>query len=60
MGLKDKAQARSEKIEGRIQEMMGELDNNPQDKAEGQAKQANAGAEHNVEEMKDEVKEKID
>lgn len=38
----EKAEARSEKIEGQVQEAIGKMDNEPKDVAEGQAKQEQA------------------
>ncbi|MGV2828136.1 hypothetical protein [Myxosarcina sp. GI1(2024)] len=38
----EKAEARSEKIEGKVQEAIGKMDNDERDIAEGQAKQAQA------------------
>ncbi|WP_156114002.1 CsbD family protein [Myxosarcina sp. GI1] len=40
--LVEKAEARSEKIEGKVQEAIGKMDNDSQDVKEGQAKQAEA------------------
>lgn len=42
--LKDKAQARSERIEGEIRENLGEMDNDPEAIEHGKAKQAKADA----------------
>ena len=51
MGIQDaaesaklKAEARSERIEGKIRETIGEMDNSPEDIEEGQAKQEKAEA----------------
>jgi uncharacterized protein YjbJ (UPF0337 family) len=54
--MKERVQATVKNIEGKAQEMMGEITGNPEDKAEGKAKQAVAKAEHTVENVKDEVK----
>ncbi len=56
MSMKERVQATVKNIEGKAQEMMGEITGNPEDKAEGKAKQAVAKAEHTVENVKDEVK----
>ena len=42
--LTDKAQARSERIEGKIRENLGEMDNDPEAIEHGQAKQEKAEA----------------
>ncbi len=60
MGIKDKAEAAAKNIEGKAQEMMGEVTGDSQDKIEGQAKQAQAEAEQAKENVKDSVKDAID
>ncbi|PLZ94523.1 hypothetical protein CEN44_00525 [Fischerella muscicola CCMEE 5323] len=40
--------------------MVGEVTGNPQDKAEGQAKQAEAQLRHTVENIKDDVKKSLE
>ena len=60
MSLKEKAQATAKNIEGKIQEAAGNITGDPQDQAEGKAKQAEAKVRHTVEDMKDEVKKTID
>lgn len=60
MSTTDKLEATAKNIEGKAQEAVGELTGNPQDKAEGKVKQAEAQARHSVENIKDEVKRKID
>jgi len=60
MGIKDKAEATAKNIEGKAQEMMGEVTGDSQDKIEGQAKQAQAEAEQAKENVKDSVKDAID
>jgi uncharacterized protein YjbJ (UPF0337 family) len=47
-------------LEGKAQEAMGEFTGDPKDKAEGKAKQTEAQLQQTVENMKDEVKKKID
>ncbi|EDX76159.1 CsbD-like superfamily [Coleofasciculus chthonoplastes PCC 7420] len=52
--------ATAKNIEGKAQEAMGEITGNPEDKAEGKAKQTEAKVRHSVENVKEEVKKKID
>lgn len=60
MSLEDRAKATAKNIEGKVQEAAGEITGDPQDKAEGKAKQAEAQTRHAVEDVKDEVKKALD
>ena len=60
MGLEDKAKAAAKNIEGKAQEALGNVTGDPKDKAEGNAKQAEGQVRQGVEDVKDEVKKKID
>ena len=60
MSVEDRAEATAKNIEGKAQEMLGEVTGDPQDKVEGKAKQAEAETEHAVEDAKDAVKDAID
>jgi len=60
MGLDDKAKAAGKNIEGKAQEAWGNVTGDPEDKAEGKAKQAEAEVRQGVEDVKDNVKQKID
>ncbi|MDZ8228215.1 MULTISPECIES: CsbD family protein [unclassified Nostoc] len=60
MSAEKRIEATAKNIEGKIQEVVGEITGNPQDKAEGQAKQAQAQATHTVENIKDELKKALD
>ncbi|MGF1486747.1 MAG: CsbD family protein [Prochloraceae cyanobacterium] len=60
MSIEDRVNATAKNIEGKAQEMMGEITGDPEDKIEGQAKQAQAKAEHTKENFKDKVKKAID
>lgn len=60
MSIEDRAKAVAKNLEGKAQEAMGEVTGDPQDKAEGKAKQAEAKVRHGVEDAKDEVKKVID
>ncbi|MEH1823269.1 MAG: CsbD family protein [Nostoc sp.] len=60
MTIEKRIEATAKNIEGKIQEVVGEITGNPQDKAEGQAKQAEAEVSHTVENIKDEVKKIVE
>ena len=60
MSLKEKAQATAKNIEGKLQEAAGNITGDPQDQAEGKAKQAEAKVRHTVENVKDGAKKAID
>jgi uncharacterized protein YjbJ (UPF0337 family) len=60
MSIEDRVKATAKNVEGKIQEVVGEVTGNPQDKAEGQAKQAEAETRHTVENIKDQAKRMID
>ncbi|WP_254172722.1 CsbD family protein [Planktothrix pseudagardhii] len=53
MGMKERMDATAKNIEGKAQEAIGEITGDPQDKAEGKAKQAEAQFQHSVENIKD-------
>ena len=60
MSTEDRAKATGKNIEGKAQEVLGNVTGDPKDKAEGKAKQAEAQAGHAVEDVKDELKKKLD
>ncbi len=60
MSTENKVEATMKNIEGKAQEMMGEITGDPKDQAEGQMKQAQASAQHEVENLKDEAKKQVD
>ncbi|MBE9116096.1 CsbD family protein [Lusitaniella coriacea LEGE 07157] len=60
MSIENRAEATAKNIQGKAQEIIGEITGDPQDKAEGQAKQAEAQAKHMVENVKDKIKKSID
>ena len=60
MSLEDKAKAAAKNIEGKAQEALGNVTGDPEDKAAGKAKQAEGEVRQGVEDVKDEVKKKID
>ncbi|HBL60841.1 MAG TPA: CsbD family protein [Cyanobacteria bacterium UBA8803] len=59
MSIENRLKATAKNIEGKAQEMMGNLTGNPQDKVEGEAKQNEAAVRHSVENVKDEIKRAI-
>jgi len=60
MGLDDKAKAAAKNVEGKAQEAWGNVTGDPEDQAEGKAKQAESEVRQGVEDVKDKVKEKLD
>ncbi len=60
MSAEKRVEATAKNIEGKVQEIVGEITGNPQDKAEGQAKQAEAQVTHTVENIKDEIKKSLE
>jgi uncharacterized protein YjbJ (UPF0337 family) len=59
MGIEERVDATIKNVEGKAQEAVGELTGNPEDRAEGQAKQVEAEAEQTKENLKDKVKSAI-
>ncbi|MDX2215219.1 MAG: CsbD family protein [Oculatellaceae cyanobacterium bins.114] len=60
MSLEDRAKATGKNLEGKAQEARGEVTGDRADKAEGKAKQASAEVRNAVEDVKDDVKRKLD
>lgn len=60
MSIEDRAKAVAKNVEGKIQEAIGEVTGNPNDKAEGQAKQVESQVIHTGENLKDEVKKALE
>jgi uncharacterized protein YjbJ (UPF0337 family) len=60
MSTEDRAKATGKNIEGAAQEALGNVTGDPKDKAEGKAKQKQAEAGHAIEDVKDELKKKLD
>jgi uncharacterized protein YjbJ (UPF0337 family) len=60
MSTENRAEATGKNIEGKAQEAWGNITGDPEDKAEGKAKQAESEVRHGVEDVKDKVKEKLD
>lgn len=59
MSIEDRVKATAKNIEGKVQEIVGEVTGNPQDKVEGKDKQAQAQVQHSIENVKDELKRAI-
>ncbi len=59
MSMKERLEATAKNVQGKVQESVGEITGDPQSKAEGRAKQAEAAFQHSVENLKEEVKRKI-
>jgi uncharacterized protein YjbJ (UPF0337 family) len=60
MSVEDRAKATGKNIEGAAQEALGNVTGDPKDKAQGKAKQKQAQAGHAIEDVKDELKKKLD
>ncbi|MDF5727500.1 MAG: CsbD family protein [Rhizonema sp. PD38] len=60
MSIEKRVEATTKNIEGKIQEVIGEVTGNPDDKIEGKSKQAEAEAIHTVENIKDGVKKALE
>jgi len=56
MSIKDRVKATAKNVEGKIQEVVGNVTDNPKAQSEGKAKQAEAKVRHTTEDVKDEVK----
>jgi uncharacterized protein YjbJ (UPF0337 family) len=60
MSLEDRLKAAAKNVEGKAQEAIGHATGDPKDKAQGKAKQAEAEVRHSVENLKDELKRRLD
>ena len=60
MSVEDRAKATGKNIEGAAQEALGNVTGDPKDKAQGKAKQKQAEAGHAIEDVKDDLKKKLD
>lgn len=60
MSIEDRIKATGKNVEGKVQEGLGKITGNPQDKVEGRQKQSEAKVRHSVENVKDQVKKQID
>jgi uncharacterized protein YjbJ (UPF0337 family) len=60
MSIANRVKATAKNVEGKLQEAVGEVTGNPQDKLEGKSKQSESRILHLVENAKDEIKRVID
>ncbi len=60
MSTEDRVEATGKNLEGKAQEVLGNITGDPEDKAEGKAKQTQAQGSHAIEDVKDKVKDAID
>ncbi len=60
MSLEERAKATAKDLEGKVQEGVGNVTGSSTDRVEGQAKQGEAEARHNVEGMKEKASEAIE
>lgn len=60
MSLEDRAKATGKNVEGKAQEALGKVTGDPEDQAEGKAKQGEASARHAAEDVKDNIKKAVD
>ena len=60
MGLEERAKATAKNVEGKAQEIKGDVTGDPKDKAVGKAKQAEANVRHSAEDVKDSAKKALD
>ncbi|AFZ34965.1 CsbD family protein [Stanieria cyanosphaera PCC 7437] len=60
MSIEDRAKATAKNIEGKAQEIIGNVTGDPKDQAEGKAKQGEAQVRHSVEDAKDDLKKAVD
>jgi uncharacterized protein YjbJ (UPF0337 family) len=60
MSLKDRVKATAKNIEGKAQEVMGNITGDSQTQEQGREKQAEARSLHTIEDAKDKAKELVD
>lgn len=60
MSIEDRAKAAAKKVEGKIEETIGDLSGNHEAQAKGKAKQVEADVRNTVEDGKDKAKKIID
>lgn len=60
MSAEDRVKATAKNVEGKAQEFIGNVTGDPEQKAEGKAKQVESNVRHSVENVKDDVKRAID
>lgn len=60
MSTEDRAKAIGKNVEGKVQEVFGNITGNKKDQVEGKAKQAEAATRHAAEDLKNAVKNVTD
>ncbi|MCF2145483.1 CsbD family protein [Desmonostoc muscorum LEGE 12446] len=60
MSLEERAKAAAKNVEGKAQEAAGKVTGDPQAQAEGKAKQAESEVRHGIEDVKENIKKKVD
>lgn len=60
MSVEERAKAAGKNIEGKAQEALGNVTGDPEDRAEGKVKQAEAEARNAKEDVKDKAKKVVD
>ncbi|MBE9076264.1 CsbD family protein [Romeria aff. gracilis LEGE 07310] len=60
MSAEERAKATAKNVEGKAQEALGNVTGDPEDQAAGKAKQVEGEARHAKEDVKDNVKQKLD
>ncbi|NJO39293.1 MAG: CsbD family protein [Cyanobacteria bacterium CRU_2_1] len=60
MSTEDRLKATAKNVEGKAQEAAGNVTGDPEDRAEGKAKQTEAEVRHSAENLKDKVKKALD
>jgi uncharacterized protein YjbJ (UPF0337 family) len=60
MSIENRVKATAKNVEGKIQEVVGEVTGDPEQEAKGKAKQVEAKVRHGVEDAKDAVKKAVD
>jgi uncharacterized protein YjbJ (UPF0337 family) len=60
MSTEDRMKATSKNVEGKVQEAVGNVTGDPEDKAEGKQKQSEAQVRHATEDVKDKAKKALD
>ena len=59
MAIEDRIDATIKSVEGKLQEAVGEFTGDPQDQADGKAKQVEARAQHTKENLKEEIDKQL-
>lgn len=60
MSIQERAKVAGENLEGKAQEVVGEITCDPQDRVEGKAKELDSQTCHAAEELKEEIDHKLD